>query len=467
MKRFEKQFEQSTADQIFIDILLPIEVFVGIALNVVVICIWLFGPKSKGLCCAVYFAALAGIDLLTLSIPGILKYMYRSDLLTNEAADENKDYSKLKIICRVKQTTLPPFLQSSNWITVALTLERTLTVLLPFVFQSQNMRIRSKYVVSAIVIVSLSINAIVTFTQFDDSALQFKDLESYLSYCFYFYKRSDVTLVLELCFRVIIPFVLIITLNGATVVSLCKTKVERNSANRRSPVHVFTKLTVLTGITFTIANNADAVFALTRMFSVNINVKFVVNHREEFLYLNNVMNPIVCFVVCRSARDDVKTFLLSLARRLRFICCCRRSQRVISIANVESGTGNRANKRHDLCVETNAESAAGAIVTVEFDLTNKGSDTDARTIDESEIREKTNKEKDTDVTTNEGSYAGLKSNQGSDKGASSSQEPDKGVSTREGNETDARSSEKCDKGASTREGPDIDARLSDEPKKRR
>ena len=39
VKKFKKQFEQSTADQIFMDILLPIEVFVGIALNVVVICI--------------------------------------------------------------------------------------------------------------------------------------------------------------------------------------------------------------------------------------------------------------------------------------------------------------------------------------------------------------------------------------------------------------------------------------------
>jgi len=189
-KQFEKQFEQSTADKIFIDTLLPIEVFIGIALNVVAVCIWLLGPKSRGLCCAVYFAGIAGIDLLTLSIPGVLKYLYRAELLTTEVADKNKDNPELKSICLVKQVTLPPFLQSSNWITATLTLERPLTVLFPFVFRSQGMRKRSRYVVIAIFVVFLSIYASVTLTQFDGSAALYEDLETFLNYCFY-YKKTN------------------------------------------------------------------------------------------------------------------------------------------------------------------------------------------------------------------------------------------------------------------------------------
>ena len=420
-KSWKKQFEQSSADKIFIDILLPIEVFVGIALNVVAVCIWLLGPKSRGLCCAVYFAALAGIDLLTLSIPGILKYLYRSELLTTEVADDNKNNPELKSICLVKQSTLPPFLLCSNWITVTLTLERALTVLFPFMFQSQNMRKRSRYIVIAIFIVFVSTYASVTFIQFDDSAALYQDLDTFLSYCFYYKQRSDTMLILELCVRVIIPFVLIITFNVATVVSLCKNKMQSNSANQRAHVQVFTKLTVLTGISFTIANSADAVFAVTRIFSLPV-VKFVLNHREEFLYLNNVMNPIICFLVCKSARDDMKTFLLKIATRLRCTRLCRRSQQGASIATVETRTGHRSNNGHDIGVRTKTESKVANVGG--FNRENKETDTGAGMTEGSDTEDKSNQGSDKGATTNEGSKAGSKSNQGSDKGSTEGSDGD-------------------------------------------
>ena len=393
-KDIKKQYEPSTADKIFIDTLLPIEVFVGIALNVVAVCIWLLGPKSKNICCAVYFAAIAGVDLLTLSIPGILKYLYRSELLTTELAGDNKDNPELKIVCLVKQSTLPPFLQCSNWITVTLTLERALTVLFPFVFQSQGMRKRSKYVVIAIFIIFVSTYACFTFIQFDDSAALYQDLDTFLSYCFYYKQRSDTTLILELCIRVIIPFVLIITFNVATVVSLCKNKMQSNSANRRAHVNVFTKLTVLTGITFTIANSADAVFAVTRIFSLSVDVTFVLNHREEFLYLNNVMNPIICFVVCKSARYDMKTFLLMIATRLRCTFLCRRrSQQVTTVAIVETGTGHRANDGHDIGVTKKTESKESAMVGEVSHRTNNKTDKGAGMNEGSDTGDKAKKKK--------------------------------------------------------------------------
>ena len=265
-------------------------------------------------------------------------------------------------------------------------------------------------------------------------------------------------LILELCVRVFIPFVLIITFNVATVVSLCKNKMQSNSANRRAHVQVFTKLTVLTGITFTIANSADAVFAVTRIFSLPVDVKFVLNHREEFLYLNNVMNPIICFVVCKSARDDTKTFLLMIATRLRFTRVCRtRSQQGSSIATVETGTGHRANNGHELAVKKTTESKGNANVESESDKTNKDTNTGAVMNEGSNTGDKSKKRKTTVVTTNEGSKSCSKANHGSDKCATTNKGSKSCSKANQGSDKDATTNEGSQPGLKSIQGSDKDA----------
>jgi len=46
-------------------------IILGIAINLIAFCIWMFGPKSKTLCCATYFALNAVADFLCCTIPGI------------------------------------------------------------------------------------------------------------------------------------------------------------------------------------------------------------------------------------------------------------------------------------------------------------------------------------------------------------------------------------------------------------
>ena len=267
----------------------------------------------------------------------------------------------------------------------------------------------------------------------------------------------------------IIPFVLIITFNAATVVSLCKDKMQSNSSNRRAHAHVFTKLTVLTGITFTIANSADVVFAVTRIFSLPVDVKFVLNHREEFLYLNNVMNPIICFVVCKSARDDVKTFLLMIAIRLQSIRVRRRPQQGTSIATVGTGTGHGAIERHEQVVKMKTASAAGVKVRVESDRANTGSEAGVKVRVESDRANKAsaagvemNEESDNAIKTND---TRVKPTKGYDAEYKLNQGPDKSASAREGSDKGANVSEESDKSASTREGSDKGANVSEESKK--
>ena len=40
-------------------------------------------------------------------------------------------------------------------------------------------------------------------------------------------------------------------------------------------------------------------------------------------YLNSCMNPIACFIECKSARDDLKHFVRFVAHKVR--CTCRKS----------------------------------------------------------------------------------------------------------------------------------------------
>ena len=211
-------------------------------------------------------------------------------------------------------------------------------------------------------------------------------------------------------------------------------------------------------------------FAVTRIFSLSVDVKFVLNHREEFLYLNNVMNPIIYFVMCKSARDDVKTFLLMIASRV-----CRRSQRGSSRAIVETGTGNRANITHATGVTMTTEFAAGA--NVDSNRANTECDTGAGMNETSDTDDMTKRVYYIDVKTNEGSDTVYASNQGSDKGArsielsdicsskrqksvivaNSSESSDKGASARKRSDPDAGSSKESDKGASARKRSDTDA----------
>ena len=48
------------------DVLEPTFSCAGVVLNALVFCIWMFGPKSRSLCCATYFSANAIADFLLL-----------------------------------------------------------------------------------------------------------------------------------------------------------------------------------------------------------------------------------------------------------------------------------------------------------------------------------------------------------------------------------------------------------------
>ena len=130
-------------------VVLPVEVFSGIVTNLIVIGIWMFGAKSKLLCCANYFSANAALDLLNLAFPGLVYVIMNFNIymLPNTVT-----------FCKVYVFTVYAFQKCSNWISAAVTVERSLTILLPFMFNPRKMRKRSVYVIIALVFIIMLAN---------------------------------------------------------------------------------------------------------------------------------------------------------------------------------------------------------------------------------------------------------------------------------------------------------------------
>jgi len=272
----------------------------GIPLNVIAFFIWLIGPKSKTLCCATYFASNAAADFLCLTIPGISTYLWR-----NFYFDQDSD---LNLIQRHTRSLL---IASSNWITASITIERALTMFCPFVFRPEAMRKRSKYVVLAICVVLVS-----TYVPLQ-----------YMASKMYEHELRRITKLFDLIVRILVPFILIVTINTGVVATLCWRRFQQNtvSTNRRSYVEVFTKITVFSGLSFTLSYTAEIIKAICFVNCMGIDkYRYLVGIAICMLWFNCFANPVFCFIVCKSVRDDLWSAVSMVARKCRNACRCRR-----------------------------------------------------------------------------------------------------------------------------------------------
>jgi len=294
---------------LLLDVIFPIGIYVGILVNSVAIFVWVFGPTSRSLCCATYFAANAVADFLTLSIPGI----WIINCLTLFNANCYYSGANCKIYFYLKHVLF----QSTNWISTTITVERALTILFPLKFRSNDMRKHSKYAIPIIVILLLlgNIPTFYTFKQIKGSV-----------YCIY---SADINLynLIEISVRSLLPCIAIVTFNCCTIATLCKQRRNSVSTNQERYLNVFTKLTLLTGLSFVISNSVDVtylhIFGLTHLLDAFhwTDAMLVLDLSFMMCYFNCLMNPIISVVVCKSMLEDIKTFLQRLLR------ACRREQR--------------------------------------------------------------------------------------------------------------------------------------------
>jgi len=303
------------------EIITNIFVITGILFNVVALCIWVLGPKSKSVCCSVYFAANAVADILLLTVRD---YFYWHTYIRSTA-----------FTCKMTAFLYRASFQLSTWISAIITVERSITILWPFVFKSQTMRRRSLFVILVIVLLQLitQYNALY-FTENDVSTCIYTDYQIYK----YKFDRLFGYMVLTL----MVPFFLIVVFNAATVFTLCRNLMRRNTVSgTRDHVNVFTKLTLLTGVSFVVAFTLTVYQGLIDYRNLDLNddwmksiiILFIIKDVSNCMkHFNSFMNPIICFIVCKSTRDDIKHFMKVVAQKV--LRPCRRTQREASRTNV-------------------------------------------------------------------------------------------------------------------------------------
>jgi len=138
-----------TINHISYNVILPLCVSVGLVVNIVAFCVWMFGPKSKSMCCAFYFAANAAVDFLYLTKSLFWFRCWQFVIYIPQT----------KFTCKLVTSLYGSLAHLSTGISAIITIERSLTILFPIIFQPQSMRKRSKIVISVI-------TALQPFTQF-------------------------------------------------------------------------------------------------------------------------------------------------------------------------------------------------------------------------------------------------------------------------------------------------------------
>jgi len=273
-------------------IVLPVEIIIGIIANALVMIVWQFGAKSKGMPFSRYCSTLALVDLIVLAFPATLrvKFIFTDDVL-----------SGVPNLCRFQNFVVYAMIQNSNWISAILTLERTLTILFPVMFQTQGIKKRSK-VVLILLIIYTSLNNIphLIYAKYNDKMICHWDE-------LYYEKLFTYELVMDTFLGVTLPIVLIITCNVVTLVVLCTCRNQTRNDSRTHVVKTFKQLTLWTGMTLFIANVMWLFCVLIIIGVVSVqegDYANLVQIANVMLYLNSSVNPLIYFLVCKPVRED-------------------------------------------------------------------------------------------------------------------------------------------------------------------
>jgi len=301
------------------DVLEPTFSCAGVVLNVLVFCIWMFGPKSRSLCCATYFTANAVADFLMLIIHPLIL----------ERGIIHIPWRKTDFTCKLFWSLYDSSLQVSTWLSATITVERALTIVLPFVFRSQDMSRRSKYIVAIIIVMQ-------PFTQI----VKIIYGKGYDTDCGM--DKFQIVYMLYMCLAIAIPFLVIVTFNLAIITVLCRNRFRQHTVSgNRDHIVVFTKITIMTGISFVLSYSLEIYFMVYLSFEFSERNNFYLMSKYmsfAMVYFNSFMNPIICLVVCRSMHDDIRSFLMAVIQRVLRPCASRCWHQESATANAFSMT---------------------------------------------------------------------------------------------------------------------------------
>jgi len=309
-------------DYISMNVILPIFVSVGLVANIFTFCAWVFGSKSKYMCCAVYFAANSAVDFLVLTYPLFRNNYWQFSI------------PKTDFTCKLFVSFYRSVKHLTTCISAIITVERSLTILFPFVFKPQDMRKRSKIVLLVILILQPFMQFITFYYVYakDDDCVGNAIVVNYGS-------------VFHAFVIILIPFAIIILFNVATVAALIRSRRHAVSGHR-DHVAVFTKLTLLTGVSFVLSYTIAVVITMYVLLDLEEFPRILdlmLSPSYTMWLFNSAMNPIICMIVCKSVREDIALFVRAVGRRFRRQCTCRGTPSEIPASGASGGTaGARA-----------------------------------------------------------------------------------------------------------------------------
>ena len=305
------------------EVLLPIFVSVGLIANVFAFCVWVFGPKSKSMCCAIYFAANSAVDFILLTQPPLWNDGFRE-------SDWLLDIQRTDVTCKLFYNLYWSCYLLSTCISAIVTVERSLTILFPFRFKCQDMRRRSKIVIVVIFILQPFIYSFSIYYMKSDYG--WCTLTEEMLYVFYL-------TILFVYVSILMPFVVIIFFNVATVATLLRQRIKRNGVSGRGGhANAFTRLTIMTGISFVLSYTIMSVTKICELLEIEISDSLVVLGPlgHTMVFFNCLMNPVICFIVCKTTREDLKSFFRVISRKIRRTCMC--TQQDVPTTDLNPGT---------------------------------------------------------------------------------------------------------------------------------
>jgi len=266
---------------------------VGTVANLFAVGIWKYGRRSSALPYSTYFFAMALVDCFILAFPGTLqmKFIFTASVLSN-----------VPQLCRFHMYFMYTSLQCSSVILTILTIERTLTIVFPTKFQSKGIKQRSKYILITAISIILLVNIpCLIFAKYDDNF-----------FCHWGEEFKKELLMFEFVVDVVMntfaTFIITLVCNVICFIHMCKFKVQAN-ANRSNVLKTFRHLTFATSFTFLLSN-------LLWIFAIMLILGWLVLPDDDFLsflriadvmvYLNSACNPLIYFIVCKTAREDFK-----------------------------------------------------------------------------------------------------------------------------------------------------------------
>jgi hypothetical protein len=308
--------------------ILSVILFFGIPGNIMSFVVWTKGKNCSKSSSAIYFKLLAICDLLVLLIPGVDFFVY---LFPNY----NKDLRVTNIfLCKLLTFAYVYTRDISLGVTIALTIERTITVCRPFSAYNDNVRKRAYVIFTIITSLAFILNTpylvveeITEFKQGRNTTAANTSQSNSNKICTYMREPVHVKEIIELyntihfsC-HVIIPVLVLTFCKSLILRTLCKGKKQsaQNGANTiKKSIHTVTLLVICISIIHILSTLPMSLHVISHYHEFNLN-EFWTNFAnlviQNLLFLNSGINCVLYCFIGNEFRQDL--------RKLWKTCCAR------------------------------------------------------------------------------------------------------------------------------------------------